>query len=105
MSEARPKQPRPTPIDEALERLLTEPSYAAQTLIVTARLLEMDAAEPLTPLARKHALTIASDAILAKLPDVVRRDSIDRALVAMPDLDTITRGEYALRLRDAAKSL
>src|SRR5689334_22636476 len=70
---------QPPDIDEALRRLITQPSYGAQVLTVTARMLEIDAVQPLTGLAREHALDIAVDAILRTLPDIVCRDSMARA--------------------------
>ncbi|MFZ4206792.1 hypothetical protein ACOZE4_18340 [Streptomyces griseoincarnatus] len=94
---------QPPDIDVALRVLLEQPSYGAQVLIVTARMLEMDATQPLTGLARERALDIAADTILRTLPEVVARDSMARAYRAMPPLADITRGEYALRLRAAAR--
>ncbi|MFE6903812.1 hypothetical protein ACFVFJ_44525 [Streptomyces sp. NPDC057717] len=94
-----------TSFDEALQRLLTEPSYAAQTLIVTARMLELDAAQPVTGTARENAFDIAIATILTPLPEVVHNESRDRAREAFPPLTPISRGEYALQLRDAAKGL
>ncbi|MBL3669080.1 hypothetical protein JL475_24415 [Streptomyces sp. M2CJ-2] len=96
---------QPPDIDVALRVLLTEPSYGAQVLIVTARMLELDSTEPLTRLSSEHALDIAADTILRNLPDVVCSDSMSRAYRALPPLAQITRGEYALRLRAAAKEL
>ena len=96
----------PDPVDVALRVLLTEPSYAAQTLIVTARILETDAAQPITAHARDHAMTIAADTILSPLPEAVRHCSLTRAYPALPPLAPAgTRGEYALRLRRAATDL
>lgn len=96
---------QPDPRDEALRRLIDEPSYAAQVLKTTARLLEMDPTVPMTDAALGRATNIAADTVLQKLPDVIRRDSLDRAAAAVPDLTGITRGEAALRLRAAAKEL
>ncbi|MFJ2007028.1 hypothetical protein [Streptomyces chartreusis] len=97
---------QPDPVDVALRVLLTEPSYAAQTLITTARMLEMDAARPMTAAAREHAMDIAVDTILSTLPEAVNLDSVKRVYGALPPLaPTGTRGEYALRLRQAAKDL
>ncbi|MFB7162305.1 hypothetical protein [Streptomyces sp. NPDC056242] len=96
---------QPNPIDEALQRLLTEPSYAAQTLIVAARMLELDAAQPVTGTARENAFAIAIATILTPLPEVVRDESSGRAREAFPPLTPISRGEYAIQLRDAAKGL
>ncbi|MEU9661895.1 hypothetical protein [Streptomyces chartreusis] len=96
----------PDPVDVALRVLLTEPSYAAQTLIVTARMLEMDAAQPMTALAREHALDIAIDAVLGRLPEAVNHESVKRVYHAMPPLaPSTTRGDYARRLRRAAEVL
>jgi hypothetical protein len=97
---------QPDPTDEALRRLIEQPSYAAQVLIMTARLLEMDATEPMTGLARERAIDIASDSILRTLPQIVCTDSLSRAYRVLPSTPApITRGEYALRLRAAAKEL
>ena len=95
----------PTPTDEALQRLIEQPSYGAQILIVTARMLEMDPTEPISNRASGMAMTIAIDTVLKTLPQVVRDDSIDRATRVLPDLTGITRGEAALRLRAAAEVL
>lgn len=96
---------QPTPTDEALRRLIEQPSYGAQVLIVTARMLEMDPAEPMSTRAGGTAMTIAIDTVLKPLPQFVRDDSIDRATRSLPDLTGITRGEAALRLRKAAEAL
>ncbi|WP_406157721.1 hypothetical protein [Streptomyces canus] len=96
---------QPDPVDEGLRVLLTEPTYAAQVLIVTARMLEMDPAEPMTGRAGGMAMNIATDTVLTPLPQAVRDDSIDRATRVLPDLSGITRGEAALRLRAAAEVL
>ncbi|RSR98045.1 hypothetical protein EF913_28355 [Streptomyces sp. WAC04189] len=97
---------QPPDIDEALRRLIEQPSYAAQVLIVFARMLELDAAETATWTARRRAWEIATDAVLRELPEVVSCDSIQRAQGALPDLTgNITRGEAALRLRAAARAL
>lgn len=96
---------QPDPRDEALRRLIDEPSYAARVLTTTARLLEMDPTVPMTNVAGGLAMNIAADTVLQSLPDVVRRDNLDRAADAVPDLAGVTRGEAALRLRAAAKAL
>ncbi|MEU6376785.1 hypothetical protein [Streptomyces sp. NPDC046909] len=93
------------PTDEALKQLIEQPSYGAQVLVVTARMLEMDSAEPMTVLARERALDIAADAILGRLPDAVSEDSLARAYRMLPAIGRTTRGEYALHLRAAAKEL
>ncbi|GAA1431769.1 hypothetical protein GCM10009601_51430 [Streptomyces thermospinosisporus] len=91
--------------DEALRHLLGQPSYAAQVLLVTATILELAPTRPVDHETREHALDVAHDAILATLPDPVSRDAMDRAYRALPELTGISRGEYALRLRHAAKEL
>ncbi|MFF9043316.1 hypothetical protein [Streptomyces parvulus] len=97
---------QPPDIDEALRRLIEQPSYAARLLVVTARMLEMDATEPMTDVADRRALNIATDVILTPLPQAVRDDALARATRARPVLtDGITRGEAALRLRAAARDL
>ncbi|MFE6486611.1 hypothetical protein ACFVGN_27260 [Streptomyces sp. NPDC057757] len=97
---------QPDPVDEGLRALVTEPSYAAQVLNATARLLELGAPESLTVLACERALDVAADGILRTLPEVVHRDSLARAAAVLPLItEGITRGEYALQLRDAARRI
>jgi hypothetical protein len=96
---------QPSLTDEALRRLIEQPSYDAQVLIVTARMLEMDPTEPMTQRAGGMAMTIAIDTVLKPLPKAAADDSVARATRALPDLTGITRGEAALRLRKAAKDL
>ncbi|MDX2698950.1 hypothetical protein [Streptomyces ipomoeae] len=97
---------QPDPVDVALHVLLTQPSYAAQMLITTARLLEMDAAHPLTGPDLERAIDVAADAILRTLPNVVACDSMQRFYRALPDRPAaVTRGEYAPHLRLAALAL
>ncbi|MFJ6073676.1 hypothetical protein ACIQFU_23015 [Streptomyces sp. NPDC093065] len=100
-----PDLTQPPDMDEALRKLVEQPSYAARVLVFTAGLLERDPAEPMTDRAGGLAMTMAIDAVLGKLPQAVRDDSVARATTAMPDLTgDITRGEAALRLRAASKS-
>ncbi|WP_371579448.1 hypothetical protein [Streptomyces sp. NBC_01314] len=101
-----PDLTQPNPVDVALKVLLDTPSYAAQMLITTARLLEMDASQPLAGLDLERAIDIAADTILRPLPNVVAQDSISRMYRVLPDRPALlTRGEYALLLRRAAKEL
>ncbi|MEI5522514.1 hypothetical protein WB388_18085 [Streptomyces brasiliscabiei] len=101
-----PDLTQPSPVDVALKVLLDTPSYAAQMLITTARLLEMDAAVALDGPSLERAIDIAADTILRTLPDVVAEDSIGRMYRVLPDRPaSVTRGEYALLLRRAAKEL
>ncbi|MFE3853406.1 hypothetical protein ACFXPN_20000 [Streptomyces griseorubiginosus] len=96
---------QPDPVDEGLRVLLTEPTYAAQVLLVAARMLTMDSDEPMTGRVGGMAMNIATDAVLTPLPQAVREDSLIRARRVLPDLSGITRGEAALRLRAAAEEL
>ncbi|MCL6733316.1 hypothetical protein [Streptomyces neyagawaensis] len=101
-----PDLTQPDPVDVALQVLLTQPSYAAQMLITTARLLDMAPTDPLTGPGLERAIDVAADAILRTLPNVVACDSMQRLYRALPDRPApLTRGEYALRLRRAAKNL
>ena len=101
-----PDLTQPDHVAVALRVLLDTPSYAAQMLITTARLLEMDASVPLDGPSLERAIDIAADTILRPLPDVVAQDSISRMYRALPDRPApVTRGEYALLLRHAAKEL
>lgn len=100
-----PERTQPDHVDTALRVLLEQPSYAAQTLLVTARVLEMDAAQPITGCAREHAIDTATESILGHLPDVIASESTAKLYAALPPLAPISRGEYALRIRAAAKGL
>jgi hypothetical protein len=97
---------QPDQIDVALKVLLAEPTYAAQTLTKLAGLLQLDPGQPMTGRDLERAIDIAAEAVLTRLPDVVARDSMQRMYRALPDRSaTVTRGEYALLLRQAAKDL
>jgi len=96
---------QPDPVDEGLRVLLTQPTYAAQVLIVAARMLTMDPDAPMSGRAGAMAMEIATDTVLATLPEAVREDSIGRARRVLPDLSGITRSEAALRLRAVAQEL
>ncbi|MGW0131913.1 hypothetical protein [Streptomyces sp. NPDC003299] len=100
-TEQPPMQPSPPPLG-----VLTEPSYAAQVLIVAARVLRLgDTAGAIHPSNVHDALNTGENAILTTLPDTVRADASARARGALPQLTRITCGEYAERLDDAAKGL
>lgn len=101
-----PDLTQPDPVDVGLRILLDQPSYAAQVLITLARVLEFDHSHAMTGLVRERAADIAADTILRTLPDVVARESLARAYAAMPPLALdVTRGQYALLVRTAARSL
>ncbi|MFI5685875.1 hypothetical protein [Streptomyces sp. NPDC051636] len=96
---------QPDPTDEALRRLIEQPSYGAQLLNFAARLLNMDATADMDDASLRRAMNIATDAVLKDLPEVVRDIALQRARSHMPPLTGITRGEAALRLRAAAGAL
>lgn len=96
---------QPSDVDVALRVLLTEPSYAAQVLTAAALRLEARPTDPVTVTAVDAALDLAADRILRNLPDAVCADSSTRASRVLPPLAGVTRGEYALRLRAAARDL
>ncbi|WP_157876878.1 hypothetical protein [Streptomyces graminilatus] len=97
---------QPDPVDVGLRILIDQPSYGAQVLITFARLLELDGREEMTGLVRERGIDIAADTILRLLPDAVCRESLARAYDAMPALALdVTRGQYALLVRTAAREL
>ncbi|MBD9703399.1 hypothetical protein IHE56_15175 [Streptomyces sp. ID01-12c] len=101
-----PDLTQPDPVDVALDVLLNQPSYAAQMLITMACYLAVHADHPLTGLDVERVIDVAADTILRPLPDVVAQDSMSRMYRALPDRPApVTRGEYALLLRHAAKEL
>ncbi|WP_406365242.1 hypothetical protein [Streptomyces sp. NBC_00645] len=97
---------QPDRIDVALRQLIERPPYAAQILAHLVGLLEMHPTEQLTALAREQAIDVAAGEILHELPQVVCAQSLSDVYRALPDTPTeITRGEYALRLRAAARGM
>ncbi|MCL7377454.1 hypothetical protein [Streptomyces sp. 35G-GA-8] len=99
----------PTQQDEGLRRALATPSYAAQLL--TALADRLDDSRPTATFTHRIlalALAIAAASTLGPLPAAVQGDAATRALAALPQIDRgawTTCGEYALRLRAAAKEL
>jgi hypothetical protein len=94
-SQQPPEQPSPPP-----------PSYAAQLLTVTARILELLPDAVANPRLVNAAYDIATDAILTPVPAAaVVQDSAQRAESALRPYDGLVCGEYAARLRAAAKRL
>lgn len=97
---------KPDRLDTALRQLLERPSYATQVLDRIVALLEMHPTEQMTALAREQAIDIAATGILHELPNVVCAQSLSDVYRTLPDSPAdITRGEYALRLRAAAKDV
>ncbi|MCX4974249.1 hypothetical protein [Streptomyces sp. NBC_00620] len=94
--------PRPL---AALPAAVREPSYAAQILTVTAWVLEQDPARAVTETGLHRALQTAAATIVGTLPAVVAETATLRARAELPPYTGTSRGEYALRLRAAAKGI
>lgn len=91
---------------EVLTKTLSEPSYASQILTVAARVLPYgDSVGSVNAWNLHDALTTAEAEIVGTLPEAVRHTASLRARNALPPLAGISRGEYAIRLRAAAKGL
>jgi hypothetical protein len=92
--------------DALLRRILTEPSTAARLLLATADALDEQPFLNVTELELDRASGVAVDRVLTGLPDVVVEDSTMRAATAFPAAyPGETNGEYAIRLRDAARTV
>ena len=92
--------------DEALRQIQTQPSYAQQILLTTAAVLRIQAGRPLHPRVLDIALGFGTDAIVGELPTAVKLNAMDRARAVLPPVDdTVTHGEYALRLDAIAKTV
>lgn len=82
------------------------PSYAAQVLTVTARILDMHPDAIADTQLVYDAYDIATDAILTPVPPKsVVEDSAQRAENAMPSHSGLLCGEYAAHLRQIAQGL
>lgn len=94
-------------IEEALRRALTEPTHAARYATTTAdHLAHRDRADQPAVRHILPALHDAYPAALGNAPAAVRARAIDSVHAALPEpRDGETCGEYAIRLRDAAKGL
>ncbi|MEV8354640.1 hypothetical protein ACFVTT_38580 [Streptomyces niveus] len=92
-------------LDTVLRRILTEPSWPARLLCAIATALEAE--QPFVILdapALAAAEDTAVEQVLAGLPEIVAAEAEDLAAAAMPrPRHRETAGEYALRLRDAAR--
>lgn len=100
-----PERTQPDHVDTALRVLLDQPSYAAQTALTMAAVLDLDATKPMTYLLCAKVTSTAADAVLGQCPAVVRDESLDRLNAALPPIGDVTRSEYALLLRAAAREL
>ncbi|MFJ2515591.1 hypothetical protein ACIPEL_36240 [Streptomyces griseoviridis] len=91
--------------DEALQRLIAQPSFTSQVLTRTADYLDMEPTKLMTEWADGIAMQAAADTVLTDLPQAVRDEVYSRLARHTPDTTGITRGEAALRLRAAARDL
>ncbi|MFF3643402.1 hypothetical protein [Streptomyces sp. NPDC002564] len=87
--------------------LPTGPSLSSQLLTAAAdHLAEHHPTDPLTGPGWSRALCAATITTLCALPAPVANAAAARAVLALPDSELgITRGEYAIRLRAAARTL
>ncbi|MFC9682703.1 hypothetical protein [Streptomyces sp. NPDC056948] len=93
------------PREPSTTSVLTEPSYAAQILTVTARLLGFTA-QTINIWQLERDLTTAADAVCGTLPEAVRHDASTRARASLPPLPLGTQAhDYAEQLRSAATGL
>ncbi|MBZ6258837.1 hypothetical protein KVH22_25310 [Streptomyces olivaceus] len=100
-----PDLTQPPDIDEALRKLVEQPSYASQVLTVTARLTERRALTPVTARSLHEDLQTAEATILGTLPESVQHIASTRARTHLPYPYAGTAHEYAARLRTAAGAL
>jgi hypothetical protein len=102
-----PERTDHTQLDAALRRILTEPTHSARLLTETADRLEDESPFlVLTGWQYSDASIAAHKSVLHNLPAVIANEAIVRALTAQPvPRHGETAGEYALRLRAAAKGL
>lgn len=93
--------------DEALHQALTLPTLAAQLLAAVAGHLAAHApTDQLTGIDWSRALCVSTISTLRGVPEPVANRAAANAVLSLPPMDDgITRGEYALRLRDAARGL
>ncbi|TLQ43471.1 hypothetical protein [Streptomyces marianii] len=96
-------------LDALLARILTEPTRAARLLTETAQQLEHEWPHlAITEQQLNAAGREATRTVLDGLPKVVADEANERARAVCPRAQFHggeTAGEYALRLRDAAKAL
>lgn len=96
----------PAALDEALARILSEPSRAQLLGLATARALENDAFIVVDGWQLTDAINTAMAEVLIGLPGIVAAEATTRLHQALPrSRARETAGEYALRLRAVAKEL
>lgn len=97
----------PTPVDEALAQLLTEPTYGAQILIATAATLQAE--DPFLALTDQDLTAVlgsVSECLVGHLPPVVADEAYGRATAALPAIGYRERhADYAVRLLPVAGRL
>ncbi|HEY9369303.1 hypothetical protein [Streptomyces sp.] len=95
-----------TELDETLRRILSEPSTAARIALATADVLDEDPHLTVNAWVLGYATTIGARLVTDTLPDVVADEAIRTVARAMPaPYLAETCGEYAIRVRDTARSL
>lgn len=101
-----PERTEPFDTDALLHRILNEPSTAAHILTTTADALDRDSFLVLNTLCLDYAATIGIQAATSHLPDIVASEALAAATRALPQgRPGETCGEYALRLRAAARGM
>jgi hypothetical protein len=97
----------PTDLDEALARILSEPTWARQ--IITATACHLQTEDPFLTLTETDltaTLDMVTELITGHLPQVVADEAAERAAAVLPPLHPReTCDTYALRLLHAARSL
>lgn len=101
--------PEPTErfdLDEALQRILTEPSTAARIVLAAADILDEHPHTAANSFARGYATTLAARDVTRELPRVVADEAIRAAGRALPHpRPGETCGELGIRFRATAGEL
>lgn len=97
----------PTELDEALARILAEPTWAQQILTATAGHLRVE--EPflvLTDADLTATLDLVTELVVGHLPTAVADEAIQRAAAVIPERHPReTCDTYAMRLLAAARNV
>lgn len=98
--------PAPSPFDDLLRRVLSEPSRAQQVALATAELLEADSFLLFTEDLFTTAILTAVRQVLAGVPGIVAAEAMTAVYEELPEtFPGDTAGEYAMRLRASAMDL
>lgn len=101
-----PEPTQPFDLDEALARILSEPSTAARIALAAADILDEHPHIDANSFARDFATTLAARDITRELPRVVADEAIRSAGRALPHpRPGETCGELAIRFRATAREL